>query len=728
MTTENNFFDITTDNRNGWDDKFKTDDDIKKFIFEIYTKYDDKYSTLLDTNDKIIINNIEQLSDINVNKGRGILIYICSFTYIENTKYHTSIVISTLNRTFIIHNYDTNEPNNNNNKRSLFVFDEEKFKVDNKHGPKLNEPIYFFLEDNGKCSFSYEDNLFGGGLPLVNKHINFIGNTITNILDYNAPITSQPFINNMVADPMLLNSYLYDKYIGYFAINNTNLNVYNHINPDPYILITKDTNNFQYTINNPKNKQATEFTLSYKENNGKPELNITVEFTRLPSISYNITENIIVKTDQNTSTVEFQRYSISQKYIPLYNNSTYISALITFIMKVNGLTSAGNPLDSMVSLIKNKPSIYDFTLSDIKKLCNNVNSILSGITDCSSEINLMNIIINIVNNNVNLFNFNVVESSYINNGGNIYNIYEKNGDNPLKKMINANVINTYLITVTPDMEEVDINKYLNIPGKLSVTKQPNVEYYYYLDNDEKKQTVKVEDEEIKNLVILTDIKKYFLVTLELFDKDSGNVKNTKIKLKNMFNALNFKNKILMPTFMVFFVGNSLSTGYYITIQHYNNNWYVYDHKNRTISNYVDEYYFNESNTFPFIILYKSFEGTKETIYNRLANDILKDDFNSNDDTINYYLNPQYELIKYKENYIYNNYDLEEVINSLNDTNHKYKINDDEELLATEFFYGLNNDLNEITVLNSHTSTFLDNYIENNFDINKIKSEMINNLF
>lgn len=727
--SDNNIFKINTQPSRGWDDiykKFNNVSGVKDMIKDIYTKYDYRYYSRLLTPDKITINNLEELLNNDGDSGNGVVIYICSFTFTDGDTEHTSILLFTEKYYFIIHNYETTA-SGIKAKRKLFVYDNNDKRIKPDSDPTINDPLYFFIKDDGHLDFRYLDKELYKPNSVI-KHAKLIKNAMLEIFDYNAPLPGK-FVRGLSPCPMLINSYINDKYIGNMTSTENNLSLYKPgltTDDNIYINITKATNNFLYEV---KKNDNLEFSLSYTENDGKPVISITINTDKYIFE----TSRIIYSNNSIEDSTKYQVYSISKKYIPLFNNSTYISALITFVLKVKELKddkTSGGP-DSITKRIKSRNTIKEFKLSDIEHLCKNVisdNKI--GITDCSRELHIMEILINLFDINRDLFDFNMDKNVVINVNGKTHNVYEKPQGGSFTKLSNTSKTTYFSIPIMEDTREVNINSLLTNFDFKSYTPNEGSSYHYYYNNDPTKKLELIKDtDRIITSYKITDIKNYFAVMLQVFDRN-GKIKNTKVKLVNMFDTLSFKNKILIPTFMIYYIGNDLNDGgYYITIQHYNNNWYVYDHKNRNVSNFVDEYYFDEEKSHPVFVLYKSYDGTKDTIYKKLMTKVLKDDFDSNDDTINYYLNPQYELTKYKERYIFNNYSLEKAVNTIKDSEHNYVFNENEKLPAREFFYGLNNDLNETTAINLHTNQFINNYIDNFFNVDTADSgEVVSNLF
>lgn len=701
-----NIFSIETEPKDNWMDNFKNENDIKKLVIDMYKRYNNKYNFL--QADKIELNNIEQLTDTD--RSNDTVIYVCSFTFKNRNNFHTSILIGIKEYYFIIHNYETTATNQQDKERKLFVLDTNSNRI---AGGGFSEKLYFFIENIEKYGFSYDAKLNGSSIE-INKHIKLEKAIIKSIKDYN----TGRFISNLSTNQALLNTYTNEKYIGHFGVRNNNLSIYKHTSNgnqvtdnDIYIDIINNNNNFTYQI---KNNNDIIFELSYSENlsTKKPEIEIKND-----RYTYKFETNIISRIITNDETIH-QIYSISKKYIPVFKKSTYISALITFGLKVNGL----NNNNASIKLIKERNSIEEFKLDDIKKLC--------GFNDgCNIEKNVNKIFMSIVNENAELFDFSIKKSVFAIINNKKYYIYEKQGNGNLVNLSRGDNKLNYEIPITTDTKEIDLNVKLNEDFDISnYNRNEGSLYYYYYDNNTNKNLILINDDiNVKVKKVINDIKKYFAVSFDIFE-ENGNIRNKNIVVKNLFESLVFKNKLLIPTFMIFYNGDSLNKGHFITIQHFNNNWYVYDHKNRTISNFVNEFYFNEKLLHPVFILYKSFNGRNKEIYRKLETEILKDDLDGNDDTINYYLNPQYELTKYKENNIFNNYDLNKAINSLKDSNYSYKFENNEELVAREFFYGLNNDLNETTILNLHTNQYVKSYINNNFNINNVNIELIDNLF
>jgi hypothetical protein len=715
MSIEGDVFNITEINNNtlflkDWHENFGSYKKIKELIKDIYEFYDsDKYSSLL-SEDKIIINNLEQLvdkRDIKDKISKKKIIYICGFSFKDgNNKIHSSIIIAINKLTFILHNYEVDKDANDIDKQ-LLVYD-KYFSVrpnNSNSNYKLNDPIYFFIKNNNIFEFSYIDKLINTPSGGEKKHIKFENNFIKSILDFTD--STKPFINHMRGDPTLYNSYINDKYIGALAINNNKLEVYNLMSVTyPYIEILLENNDFSYSIKDYSHDNL-KFNLTYSVIDEKPFIEIKID-----DIVYKFTETMVSYV-KNTELIT-QYYSINKKYIPLYNNSTAISSLILLGFKVKELVD-DRTTGNLIKKIRQTKNIFSFINDDIKEIC-------SVFDNCEKEKNLIEILNNLISVNSDLFNFKVRSTYNIINKNQFYEVYENiNKKFELYEIIKMKDI--FNIEINEKHTNIDLNKLIksNIP---EVLKKDHGIYYY--KNKENNKYIKIENNSDINLrQIIYSVNNYFMITFNNFN-ESGEIINNNIYIENLFNTLIFDTYLLVPTLMIYFVGNNLDTGYYITIQYYNNNWYVFNHKHRIVINVVD-YYFNIKNMFPICILYKTFDGTTDTIYNELNQHILLDKF-SNDKSINYYLNPHYELLKYKETLLYSNYDLEKVIISMKEKDKQYFLDDKKSIDVKELLYGINSDLNETTVLNLHTPTFMDNFIENKFNIDNTKIIIEDTLF
>jgi hypothetical protein len=694
---------------------------VKGFIVDIYLKYDkDEYDKILridDPNDntkriidpkKIVINNLEQLTDYKDKK----VINICSFTYNDlDSKYHTSILIGISNRIYLLHNYDVNK-DAKEKKIELLVCD---FNIKDRpinNNNKLTERFYFFIKHSELFDFCYTEKIRGSSNF---KHIKFNDTSINSILDYTD--AAKPFINFM-SNPVLNNSYLNDKYIGSISFNKNEIKLFNMygipppVNPFSYIDILKTDSNYEYKVfkyNQAGGIVENIFTLSYSIDNNKPTIKLTFE-----NYSYEIKNNLITKNMINGDFLS-QIYNINRKYIPLNNKSTYISVLITLALKFTELKDS-NKTNSSIKDIIEIGDIYNFSIDDIVKMCGYFSD------KCDKEYNFIDIITDIADRNSQLFNFNTIETYNIIIDGIYYNVYSSS----YEKVVNNEGDYKLNIKITDSMKNIDINKLLD---KQQISYDiSNNDYYYYDNNDITKKANKIENNNnIIKKTVIENINNYLLINFETFD-DKGKIINENLKFDNILKTLHFNNKILIPNFAVLFVGNSLDSGYYTTLQYYNNNWYVYDHKNRYEVNYIsDTNKININNSQLVSIIYKSYNGSEESIYKNLVENVLFDKFD-NDYTVNYYLNPVYELLKYKEAYIYDNYKLEEVLKIMDKSGEeKYEINSSEKLPARDLFVSIDKEKNETSIINLHTPNFVDDYIETNFNIKKTKVDLTNTL-
>jgi hypothetical protein len=706
---------------------------VKTFIVDTYLKYNkDVYDDLLmmvnpnDPNEriidpsKIIINNLDMLTDY---KNR-ITINVCSFTYYDSeSKYHTSILLGLNKRIFLLNNYNIDK-DAKFKKPELLVYDFNKSERPNNDDNKLIEPFYFFIKDKGLFDFCYTEK--NRGIETY-KHIKCNKNSVESILDFNDPNTPQI---NFMSNPIISNSYINDKYIGSLSFDDDNINLFNMYSTPPqpifsYIDIIKKESNFEYTVKQSDKDDINIinkiFSLSYILNNNSPIINITIKLNDIDYL-YNIKGNEIVKTTPISPQLK-QIYNINRTYIPLNNNSTYISALITLALKFTDLKDSTKTKTSIKEILE-IGNIYNFSLENIKQLCSYFNN-------CDKEENFIKIINDIVNTNSDLFNFNIVETYNIIIDDVYYNVYTKFGDNYEKVEIQDND-SIFTIKINDSMTNIDINKLLE---KKQITKDIESNTYYYYINNDPNNSVKVieNNNDIRAKTEIENINNYLVINFEIFN-ESEEIINTNLRFTNIMKTLHFNDKILIPNFAVLFVGNNLDSGYYVTLQYYNNNWYIYEHKNRYEVNYInDNHNFNINNSQIVSIIYKSYNGTEESVYKNLIDNVLFDKFDS-DYTINYYLNPQYELLKYKEAYIHKNYKVSEIVKVINkskDANEteeqKYEVKSSEFLPARELFISIDKEINENTIINLHSPNFIDDFIKTSFNIKKTNIELTNTL-
>jgi hypothetical protein len=673
------FFDIKTVSSNiskhEWYVKFSDPKKIKQLIIDIYKKYNPQY-----TLNNININNIERLH----NNTEDITLYMCSFSFIDTkNETHTSIIIGFKKRYFIIHNYfviDTAIDKDS----ALFIYDVDEDRVDG--NPKLNDKLYLFLENNGKFAFNYTDN---SSKEKYEKHIKFKDDKVTEIFDY----LKKKFIN-YISNAKLHYAYINDKYIGNTAVSSNDVIVFN--NNKPYITIKKDGNYFLYKINGL-------FSLKYIYNKN----NIILEYN---GYTFNFMINRI-EIKKNKKKTIIQYYSINREYIPLVDNSTYISSLI---MLINILPYLDNDLSKDI-----KEKNNTFFINDIKKYITDIDTILKT-NNLSSNTNydkLYNIINILINKNNNYIINRKATGKYKDDDGKEYDIYFVIKKDK-KREINHTRYILDIITKNGTIDLVDITKndrYYDSKDLDLVNKGYNKDSTNFLE-------IKSCDNCIINEKLNSISDENFLITFKLFGDDKK-VIHTNFKVKNLLQVLTFEYKILIPSQIILFVGKEETTGYYITLQHDNNNWFVYDHKNRLIENY-NEYMFNFDNTYPVFIYYKVFDGTDSNIYKDLENTIITDDYNSNDDTINYYLNPRYELLRFREQYIYENYNMVKANQAATNKEKKYEIEVDsnnKSVDAGDLFVSINQDL---PTINLHTSTYITDYLKRKFSLDGISVLLI----
>jgi hypothetical protein len=718
-----------------WVYDFRSFTNIKKLINTIYEKHGSKDNYKLGNKGKDIhINNLERLH----NEKNKLTLFVCSFTFKDNDdKDHTSIIIGFENRYYLMHNYEVDD-NAKEKGLALFVYDNEPDRIDNGvDNPTLRGPIYLFLENDGRFGFNYEFNTgvknADGETKYEDKYIKFKDGKVTGILDYLSADNPKPFNNYIASNAVLQNSYIKDKYFSRTAVDANNLSVFAIKNDSEYITIRKPkTDIFFYTTNNHKGgDENKKITVRYIHDNKK----------NINKIVLNYNDDLTILFINNTISLnrkDVQPYSINKKYIPLSDKSTTISALIMLIRRLPDLNDV-NGID-LVSDIKSRAGINSYVTDDIN---NYHNKITSG--------NFSHIKYDIANTEISIFNVllpltlsddysihNKLTGKYKSDDGNEYDVYFQQVI--LRPPAPAGLVGVPPPPALPAPELVFVNPIFNIdttktntidlsnitsPDFKYIEIRPFVNLYYYTDNDPNQHNIPAN--KLQNVKITSTIENInddnFVVAFDLFG-NNGKVKNTNFKVKNLFQVLSFNNKMLIPSQITLFVGKDLASGNYITLQHDNNNWYVYDHKDRLTANYLNDYMFDWSNTYPVVIYYKVINGINadtNDVEKKIQGIMIAEDYDSNDYTIDYYLNPLYELTKFREKYIYDNYGISG--NSYDMKSNEYTIKVDEgtshKVNSSDLITPLKQDKqgtnNEIIHL--HTPSFMSDYLNNKFSLN-----------